>query len=213
MTTEKMTIHEALSELKVIGSRIEKEIAHANFVITNKHSNDKINGQSIEDYKANVTSTYQKIRDLIRRRTAIKKAVVKSNAVTEVTIGDETMTVAEAIEYKNTGIDYLVLLNNKMINEYTSVKSNVTRANGDALIERANDHIIRLYGGKEKDVSASVIEEARTNFISMNSLDIIDPINVDKEINSLTDYIDNFRSKVDSALSVSNATTIIEVTY
>ena len=146
-------------------------------------------------------------------KTAIKKAVVKSNAVTEVTIGDETMTVAEAIEYKNTGIDYLVSLNNKMINEYSNVKANVTRANGDALIERANDHVIRLYGGKEKDVSASVIEEARTNFINMNSLDIIDPINVDKEINNLTDYIDNFRSKVDSALSVSNATTIIEVTY
>ena len=213
MTTEKMTIHEALSELKVIGNRIEKEITYANFVITNKHSNDKINGQSIEDYKANVASTYQKIRDLIRRRTAIKKAVVKSNAVTEVTIGDEKMTVAEAIEFKNTGIDYLVTLVNKLINEYNNVKSAIARSNGDNLIEKANDYVIKLYGGKEKDVSASVIENSRKDYISNNTLDIIDPINVDKEINNLTDYIDNFRSKVDSALSVSNATTIIEVTY
>lgn len=213
MTTEKMTIHEALSELKVIGNRIEKEIAYANFVITNKHSNDKINGQSIDEYNTNVASTYQKIRDLIRRRTAIKKAVVKSNAVTEVTIGDEKMTVAEAIEFKNTGIDYLVTLVNKLINEYNNVKSAIARSNGDNLIEKANDYVIKLYGGKEKDVSASVIENSRKDYISNNTLDIIDPINVDKEINNLTDYIDNFRSKVDSALSVSNATTIIEVTY
>ena len=161
MTVEKMTIHEALSELKILGSRIEREIAYANFVITNKHSNDKINGQSIDEYKTNVSSIYQKIRDLIRRRTAIKKAVVKSNAITEVTIGDETMTVAEAIEYKNTGIDYLVALNTKLSNEYASVKANITRNNGDTLIEKANDYVIKLYGGKDKDVSASTIEDAR----------------------------------------------------
>ena len=213
MTVEKMTIHEALSELKILGSRIEREIAYANFVITNKHSNDKINGQSIEEYKTNVSSIYQKIRDLIRRRTAIKKAVVKSNAITEVTIGDETMTVAEAIEYKNTGIDYLIALNNKLSNEYANVKASVTRNNGDALIEKANDYVIKLYGGKDKDVSASTIEDARQNYINTHKLDIIDPISIDKEIKELTDYIDNFKSKVDSALSVSNAITTIEISY
>jgi len=213
MTTEKMTIHEALSELKILGSRIEREIAYANFVITNKHSNDKINGQSIEEYKTNVSSIYQKIRDLIRRRTAIKKAVVKSNAITEVTIGDETMTVAEAIEYKNTGIDYLVALNNKLSNEYANVKTSITRNNGDVLIEKANDYVIKLYGGKDKDVSASTIEDARQNYINTHKLDIIDPISIDKEIKELTDYIDNFKSKVDSALSVSNAITTIEISY
>ena len=213
MTTEKMTIHEALSELKVLGSRIEKEINYANFVIANKHSNDKINGQTIDEYKTNVSSVYQKIRDLIRRRTAIKKAVVKSNAITEVTIGDETMTVAEAIEYKNTGIDYLISLNNKLSSEYISVKNTVARNNGDALLEKADDYIIRLYSGKDKDVSASVIEGAKKDYISNNTLDIIDPIGVDKEIKTLTDYIDNFKSKVDSALSVSNATTTIEIKY
>lgn len=39
MTTEKMTIHEALSELKVIGKRISNEIDGTVFVMTNKHSN------------------------------------------------------------------------------------------------------------------------------------------------------------------------------
>ena len=38
--------------------------------------------------------------DLIKRRDAITKAIVASNAVTEVTINGETMTVASAIELK-----------------------------------------------------------------------------------------------------------------
>ena len=106
MTTEKMTIHEALSELKVIGKRIDKEINGVVFVTANKHSNTKIGGKTIEEFSDNIKSKYQKITDLIKRRTAIKKAVVKSNAVTDVTIGGETMTVAEAIEYKDVGIDF-----------------------------------------------------------------------------------------------------------
>ena len=44
-------------------------------------------------------------------------------------------------------------------------------------------------------------------------LDYIDPINTEKVITELFDKIDVFRSKVDSALSVSNATTIIEISY
>ena len=41
MTTEKMNIHKALSELKVSESRIMKAIHEATFVIANKQSNEK----------------------------------------------------------------------------------------------------------------------------------------------------------------------------
>ena len=43
MTTETMTIHEALSELKIIGDRIDNAI-HKEFVTINKKSNKKVNG-------------------------------------------------------------------------------------------------------------------------------------------------------------------------
>ncbi len=213
MTTETMTIHEALSELKVIGARIDKEISYATFVDTNKHSNTKIGGKPIAEYGEDIKSNYQKITDLIRRRTAIKKAVVKSNAVTEVTINGETMTVAEAIEYKNVGIDFLTDLLKKIIQNYQMATARITSNNGDSLEDKANDYVVKLYGGKDKDVDNSVIEAAKKSYIENNTLDIIDPINASKVIKELTDEIDAFNSKVDAVLSVSNATTTIEVSY
>lgn len=213
MTTEKMTIHEALSELKVLNSRISKEINFSTFVVVNKHSNTKIAGQSISEFKSGVLAQYTKINDLIKRRSAIKKAVVRSNAITDIVINGETMTVAEAIEYKNVGIDFLSSLCEKLAQEYNlSIRTLVT-TNGDTLEKDANDYVIRLFGAKDTDVDNSVIEAQKKTYIENNTIDLIDPVGAEKEVKKITEYIDAFKSKVDAALSVSNATTTIEITY
>ena len=41
MTNEKMTVHQALCELKTLDARINKETTGATFVFANKHSNNK----------------------------------------------------------------------------------------------------------------------------------------------------------------------------
>ena len=106
MTTEKMTIHKALAELKIIGDRINSSISTATFIKANKHSNEKINGVSIEDFRKQIQGSWDKSNDLIKRRNAIKRAVVLSNATTKVKVGIEEFTVAEAIEMKNTGMQF-----------------------------------------------------------------------------------------------------------
>lgn len=213
MTTETMTIHEALAELKVIGNRINKEINSAKFVTTNKHSNTKIDGKSIADYSNNVKSQYQRITDLIKRRTAIKRAVVLSNAITKVAINGTEMTVAEAIEYKNSGIEYKYHLLDTLSTNYNASISTIKSSNGENLEERANDYVQKLYGNKDGSVDNTVIESAKKNYIESNTLDLIDPIGAEKVISELNDEIDSFTSKVDSALSISNATTTIEISY
>lgn len=75
MTNEKMTIHQALCELKILDKRIPTLIKDARFVVENKHSNTKINGVSIEEAKNDFKASYDKITDLIKRRKAIKRAV------------------------------------------------------------------------------------------------------------------------------------------
>ena len=213
MTTETMTIHEALAELKVIGNRINKEINSAKFVTTNKHSNTKIDGKSIPDYSNNVKSQYQRITDLIKRRTAIKRAVVLSNATTKVTINDMEMTVAEAIEYKNSGIEYKVNLLDSLTANYNTSISTMKSSNRENLEERANDYVQKLYGNKDGSVDNAVIESAKKNYIESNTLDLVDPIGAEKIISELNDEIDSFTSKVDAALSISNAITTIEISY
>ena len=106
MTNEKMTVHKALAELKIIDDRINNAIVSGTYVIANKHSNTKIHGMTIDDFKTSMKSDFQKVSDLIARRNAIKRTVVASNAVTKVKVGDVEYTVAEAIEMKNHGMEF-----------------------------------------------------------------------------------------------------------
>ena len=211
MTTERMTIHEALSELKVLDKRIKQEIAATTFSTSNLHCNAKIYGVSIEEYKNAVKSKYDKITDLIKRRTAIKKAITNSNAVTVVTIGDVSMTVAEAIEYKRSGIEFKRVLLEKISKDYNTA-SLTTMTRNESLTDRATDNIERVYSNKET-ISKEVIESSKEKFIADNTYDMIDPINSDKVIEKLSAEIDTFMSKVDSTLSVSNALTKIDIEY
>lgn len=213
MTTEKMTIHEALSELKVIGKRIDKEVNGAVFVTTNKHSNTKIGGKTIEEFSDNIKSKYQKITDLIKRREAIKRAVTQSNAITVVNISGQEMTVAEAIEYKKSGVAFKENLLGCLSLQYNRTTDIINRTNGDNLETKADDYVIKMYGNKDSGIANEVIEIAKKNYIDNNSLDMIDPLDVSKIIAELNDEIDKFMTKVDSALSVSNATTMIEISY
>ena len=54
MTTEKMTVHKALCELKTLDARIQKSIQQGTFVFANKHSNNKVAGVSIGTYSISV---------------------------------------------------------------------------------------------------------------------------------------------------------------
>lgn len=211
MTTEIMTIHEALCELKVLDKRIKQEISGTVFATTVLHCNDKINGVSIKEFSETVRGKYDRITDLIKRRTAIKKAITNSNATTMVTIGEDTMTVAEAIEYKRSGIEFKQALLEKISKDYSSSVVTVNLRN-DTLTDKATDYIERAYTNKES-VNKDTIESARQDFIDRNTLDLVDPINGDKVITELGKEIDTFITKVDSTLSISNALTKIEISY
>lgn len=213
MTTETMTIHEGLSTLKTLNKRIEKEIEESIFVISNKHSNTKINGKSIEEYSDGIKAQYQSVTDLIKRREALKRAITLSNAVTKITINGIEMTVAEAIEYKNTGIEFKKSLLDDITEQYSDATSEVNNNNGDRLEAKANDYLQRMFGNKENGTDHTVISKAKQEFITNNTLDLIDPLNLSKVIAELKDEIDAFESKVDSAISVSNALTTIEFQY
>ena len=213
MTTETMTIHKGLAELKILDGRIKKEIQNGSYCAANKHSNDKINGIPIEDFKKAVQGTYDKVIDLINRRKAIKKAVVLSNAKTTVKIADVEYTVAEAIEMKNHGIELESMLINTMDSQYKMAQVEVNRQNGNNLEERADQYVTAIYGQKESKTNSADIDKVRKDFLEANSYEIVDPINVQDKVDALRQKIDTFMADVDSALSVSNALTKITIEY
>ena len=212
MIHEKMTVHKALAELKTLDDRINSEITGSVFVRANRHNNTKIFGKTIPDFMADTESSYQSVKALINRRNAMKRAVVLSNAITKVNIGGVEYTVAEAIEMNNHGMENLVELRNCLREQYSSVKRMVESENGDKLVKACENYIQATFGTKEK-INNPDIEMAQKVYMTNNTYDIVTGLDIEKVIKELTDRIDAFKAEVDSALSVSNALTVIEFDY
>lgn len=217
MTTETMTVHKALAELKVMDSRIVNTINAGFYVTANKHSNEKIKGKSIDDFKTNAKAQNDKVNDLINRRNAMKRAVVLSNATTKVTIGDTQYTVAEAIELKNHGLEFKKLYMNALNTQKLMAEKEILGNSGDAIERRAERFILDAIQAQPKDSKMSVDSDSmktlRKEYIANNTYDLIDPLGVDGVIEKLREEIDTFSTEIDSSLSVSNALTTITFEY
>jgi hypothetical protein len=213
MTTEKMTVHKALAELKIIGDRIENAISTGIYVKANKHSNEKINGVSVADFKLQIQGNWDKSNDLIKRRNAIKRAVVLSNATTKVKVGNDEFTVAEAIEMKNTGMQYKRELLNQLNRQYVEAVRITEKENGEELQKKAENYVIGLYGNKDGKVQGEEVEKTKRQFIVNNTYELIDQIKVREKIDSLEKEIAEFDAEIDACLSVSNSLTEIEINY
>lgn len=213
MMNETMTIHKALAELKVLESRIIKTVDDGTYCVANKHSNEKINGIPVEDYKKVMQGAYDKIIDLIARYKAIKKAVTLSNAKTIVTIGDYEYTVAEAIWMKNHGVEFDELLLNELREQYNKAQAKILKQNGNDLEQRAEQYVVGIYGSKEGKTNTDDFEKTKQDFITSQTFELVDPIGILDKIETFEGKISTFKAEVDAALSTSNALTVVEVNY
>ena len=213
MTQERMTVHKALAELKLLDNRIYSAINGGTYCVANKHSNEKIKGVSVEEYKKVMQGNYDKAHDLIARRNAIKRAVVLSNATTKVTINGFEYTVAEAIEMKNHGVELTEMFHNELQKQYLKAQAEILKQNGKELEERAEKYVVGLLGSKEGKTDTNVFENTRKMYMEANTFELIDPIKILDKINEMEEGINAFKAEVDACLSVSNAVTEIEISY
>lgn len=204
----KLTIHAGLAELKKLDQRINRAIRRGKFVgyIKGIESTEKVYGtaQTIEEFKVSAKADINSVEDLIKRRDAIKKAITISNALTKTEIGKVTMTVAEAIEMK-TSIQYKKDLKRCLEYQYTEALQAIERANQS--VETALNEILK---NMDKDNNKRV-KEFTEDYRKTSGYTIVDPMDIKKRIDTLAEEIEDFESHVDIALSVSNATTFIEI--
>lgn len=213
MTHETMTVHQALAELKVLDSRITKAIANGHYMAVKRHCDKKISGVDVGEYcNETIRAGFDKATDLIARRNAIKRAVVKSNAVTSVDIGGATYTVAEAIEMNNHGIEFEQQLYDEIRSQLMMIQTEINRNSGPYIQQKAENYINGLYGGKDK-VDADSAKAQMQAYIDANSYELVDPLGVQDILAKMEADIASFTANVDAALSVSNAITQIEVEY
>ncbi len=197
-----MTITRALSELKTLDKRISKanKEKFIDFYIKGRGiSSGKTEKQLVEQIRGN----YDSAKGLIDRRNAIKTAIVASNAITQVKIGEKSMTVAEAIERKRSIVYDKNLLKQMKSNyqDYLSSKEYQDIEIGEALSKLAqNDKISSdMLEKKEKSTKEDM------EFVSIN------PNRLEYLIRELDKEIDEFELEVDYVLSTSNTVTMIKV--
>ena len=208
---EKMLVTKGLNELKLLDSRIYRKIDEGEFVGTAKVSVYNINGKiTKEAFKANAKADYQSIVDLIKRRNAIKSAIIHSNAVTMVDVADKHMTVAEAID-KKSAIEYEKHLLIKLNEQYIVAAERINREN--ARVDESIEQLLNTaYGkeGKEKITQASHDAIAEP-YRQANEYGLVDALEVEKLIKHMKEEIEDFESEVDTVLQISNSVTMIEI--
>lgn len=206
---KKMLVQMALKEQKMLDVRIERATSNARFCIGSKKIDKNAEpGTSKEDFQKNAIASYQKVNDLINYKEAMKRAIVQSNAMTEVEIAGIKMTVAEAIDRKQT-IKYKKNLLLEMRSQYDMQMAKVNQHN-TAVDIQANNIVATAYG-KEKDnlkqVDVSTIVDP---YRKMNEYELIDPLNLKNKIEELEREIEDFEANVDTVLQISNCSTWIE---
>lgn len=208
MTKQKMSIHRALTELKLLDSKINKKIQNLQPVGT-KQEDKLVNGAYKEsEFIKDAESGYQAVTDLIDRKTNIKKAIMASNAITTVTIGENSMTVVDAINYKDT-IMYKRLLSTNLLAKTNRVVAKMNTEN-DRVEAKADRNVEVMLGTdtKHSDVEVKALTEP---FIKRNKFTLVDPLEIVKKLEGLQSEVDTFEAEVDAILSESNAITTIEI--
>ena len=210
----KYTITRALAELKTLKNRHDKEVYNLHLVAVKhgKNLRTPYSQYKPEDFEAQAKSEYQSICDLERRITEIKNKIDESNFTTKVTIGDKEMTIIEVLNYKNN------ILSLKETRLFT-LKDLKKRAllDYDKAISENKAKVENFVSGKNSNTanaskSAMELEGETVEAIEkVWAVELIDPLEIDKEIESLENEIETFKHNIDFVLSESNSITTIEV--
>lgn len=213
MTKEEMTVHKALCDIKLLNKKIFKEISEIKIVVANKSTNNKVDGQTLEEFKQSIKSDYQSINSNIDRYKALTRAVAQSNAVTKIIVNGSEYTVAEAIAIKNKLIPIKQQLLDRILYVYNKENSLVKEKN--ERLEYEADEFVRDKDLKKEDSKnlAETILKTRNDYYNTRKYELVDPLKVNNITKELKDEIDSFLLDIDSALSVSNANTLITIEY
>jgi hypothetical protein len=205
---EKMTIHRALSELKLIDAKIEKQTAEV--VPSGILQKGKlVEGYITEaDFEKNAKSKFDSVNDLITRKTTIKSAIVRANGVTQVTVAGKGMSIADAINFKG-----IIKFKKKLIETLKAKHRQAVGAlnKNNELVNANVQRILEATFGKENvKVGKEDVEAVRKPYMEANEFHLFDPLKVDDTVTAMEKELSEFEAEVDAVLSEINAVTIIE---
>lgn len=212
--TQEIRVTNALSKIKMYTKQINEYVAtnHNMCAACNVNSASLDNGVDKNEFTKKVLSEYQSFQDKIKRLSALRRAVVQSNATTIVKIPtiNQEMSVAEAIMLKN-DVDIYKELLRTLRSSYSTALSMVEAKNAKAE-SKASDARASITNGDTSN--EDIVRIAQDNYNTLyNRLryEIVDPLDIINEIKKYMDLIDMLESDLDHVLSISNASTVITI--
>lgn len=216
---EKLLVTQALDERDLLVKKIADKVAKASFVDTIRNNEDTVAKARIgkDDFAHQAESAYQQIRDLITRYQKIDAAIVASNAVTKVITSYGELSVAGAISLRNRlrgngayeDADFEGNLLRKMENEFHA-QVQVADSKNQKLQNTAEGMRLSILGKDSKVKDDKPLEVVET-YVRENTTVLVDPLNIQKQIETLKEKRDTLLRELDTQIKVSNATTFIEI--
>ena len=203
-----MSIHRGLTELKLLDDRIRKATNAVCLTLAKRKADKEINGSTVDEIKSEMQASHDKVISLINYRNAIKSAIVQSNATTNIEVAGEKMTVAQAIERKES-IQYEKSLLSEIRNQ-TNRQLTIYNRKKEEFPTSLETYLVNILGSREK-ASKEDVELHTKTFSERNEYELLDPLDYKKVIEELEKRIEDFDSEVDAVLSESNAITQITV--
>jgi hypothetical protein len=198
-----ISVTRALAEVKALNDRIEKATRGSAFVSIT--TGGKVtNGGDLQTTTNTLKASLQSVQDLIARRNLVKGAIIRSNAVTQVTINGVEMSVAEAIERKGS-IDKERTLLAVLLQQLVQAKTAVERNN--VAMQGRIDTMLLAAVGKERKATEEELEAISKPYTASNVTALLDPSDLEATTVKMTNDINGFVFEVDYVLSEANAKT------
>ena len=218
--SERLLVTQALDERDLLVKKIADKIAKASFVDTMKNNEDTVNKARTdkETFGRQAESAFQQIRDLIARFQKIDAAIVASNAATKIQTSYGEFTVAGAISLRSrlrgTGVyeetaDFEGSLLRKMEMEFQSQIQNIEAKNRQLQTTAENMRLSIL--GKDSKVKDDKPPELVEAYVRENTTVLVDPLEIEKQIETMKEKRDTLLRELDTQIKVSNATTYVEI--
>lgn len=203
----KLTLHRALAELKMLDKKISRKTLNLVTVGSKKGQEDKVGTQTLEEFNRSAVADLQSVQALIERKNTIKSAIVVANSNTKVKIGETEMSISDAITMKAT-ISLKENLVSKLKKELKGQLAVVERHN--AQVDANALQLVKAALDGESETNSEAALAISKPYKESNSFSLVDPVGIEEIIKVLEDEVEVFKMEVDAVLSEANATTVIE---
>lgn len=213
---QSISITRALVELKRFDQRINSEVSSGVFAAVKVGTTESARVASSGNVRHNsadlalsrINGSLQSVNALIKNRAAMKAAIIKSNAATQIEFMGTKISVAEAIEMKASKT-YLQHLARYISAHLVWARNEVSQA--DAKLEVSINSLAQAAVGSTNKVDAVTLSTITTAQNAISKATIVGEDLAEKHLKEVNDRISAIEAELDFTLSESNARTMIEV--